>query len=599
MSAPADLSVPAAAEFEVAALRSLDELEALGAEWHRLAMRCQPPSLEPSQTHAWSLAAARTLHAGDQLNVLVVRRGAQLAAVAPLVKVRRGAGRWFEFLGSARLYEPMRLLADSAAARTALCRAIVAQRSPLLLQRLDRGEWLDELRAQARGRAVMLVANGGSCLRAELKGSFEEYSRRLSAERSATLRRKRRQLERSGEVRFDTLVPTPAEVPAVLLAAFEVEARSWKGADGSAVLSQPAMFEFFRELCAHYAASGALLVRRLRVGEEVAAVHVGVVQGNRCYELKIGYDAKWSRQSPGLLLTLDCLRDGFARGHEAHEFLGSAAEWQAPFASDERQLRNVALYPLNAAGMAWLAVDGSVFASRRAARIARAGIAAVASLPARVLRPLPMMWRQKLAAARARWFDWRHRVETGSQVAVAELTDIDPRVARHAVHYEATPIPKFERALEIVGSRVDGFTFIDVGSGKGRVLMLAAQRRFRRVIGVEVSRALHESALANVAKFGVRNRRAAPIECICADGSSWQFPDDDLLVFLYNPFDAPLLAKARDRMLAACAGRNRRLCVVYINPLHHALFEQNGRFECAHRDASLAVYWHRDAGAVS
>jgi hypothetical protein len=64
-------------------------------------------------------------------------------------------------------------------------------------------------------------------------------------------------------------------------------------------------------------------------------------------------------------------------------------------------------------------------------------------------------------------------------------------------------------------------------------------------------------------------------------------------VFLYNPFNAPLLTIARDRMLAACADQKRRLCVVYINPLHHALFEQDGRFDCAHRDSSLAVYWLR------
>jgi CelD/BcsL family acetyltransferase involved in cellulose biosynthesis/SAM-dependent methyltransferase len=587
MAVSAEIPATADVEFEVGTLRSLEDLEALGDAWNQLTARVRHVQLEPMQTHAWSLVAARTLHAGDQLNVLVVRRGSQLAAVAPLVEVWRRGGRWLEFIGSDRLYEPMRLLADSDAARVALCRAIVRQRRPLLLQRLDPGEWLEEFRTQAPGRAVMLVANGGSCLRVELTGSFEDFSRRLSTERAATLRRKRRQLERVGEVRFETLQPTPAEVPAVLRAAFEVESRSWKGAGGSAVLSQPEMFEFFSGVAAHYAASGELLVRRLHVGNEIAAVHVGVVQSNRCYELKIGYDEKWSRQSPGLLLTLDCLRDGFERGHEAHEFLGSAANWQEPFATGERPLRNVALYPLSLAGLFWLAVDIATFAGRRAIRIARGAIASTG----RVGESLSSMRRQRIADWRARWFDWRNQVETTSQVAVADLKDIDERTARHAVHYEATSIPKFERALGIVGSRADGFTFVDLGSGKGRVLMLAAQRPFRRVIGVEVSRALHESALVNVAKFAARNRRAAPIECLCADASAYELPAGDLLVFLYNPFDAPLLTIARDRMLAACAGHKRQLCVVYINPLHHALFEQNGRFDCAHRDSSLAVYW--------
>jgi SAM-dependent methyltransferase len=193
---------------------------------------------------------------------------------------------------------------------------------------------------------------------------------------------------------------------------------------------------------------------------------------------------------------------------------------------------------------------------------------------------------------RDRWFDWRNRVETDSRVAVADLTDIDGALARHAVHYEATPVRKFDRALDVVGPRADGFTFVDLGSGKGRVLMLAAQRRrFGRVIGVELSRALHESALANIARFSSRHRDVAPIESVCADASSHELPSGNLLVFLYNPFDAKLLARVRDRLAAP---GDRQVCVVYVNPLHHALFEQDGAFECAHRDASFAVYWRKN-----
>jgi CelD/BcsL family acetyltransferase involved in cellulose biosynthesis/SAM-dependent methyltransferase len=586
MSLPATLEPgeTMAMSFAVDVARSLPELEALGSTWDQLA----GSSAEPMQTHAWTLAAVRALHPGATLRVLAVRRGATLAAVAPLVEIVRSGVRWLEFAGAAQLYEPMRLLADGDDARAALCRAIAAQNLPMRLQRVDAGAWSDSLRAAVRGRGVAIEVPSCASLRVDLDARFDSESGPLSGERAATLRRKRRQLEKLGGVVLESLEPRAAEVESVLREAFEVEARSWKGEAGSAVLQQPAQFAFFCELGTHYAARGALLVRRLRVGTEIAAIHVGVVAAQCCYELKIGFDEKFARQSPGVLLTQDCLRDGARRGFRAHEFLGCAASWQEPFASAKRPLRNLAIYPLNARGLSALALDGADVAARRAVRLARAPVKLAARLPA----DLAGVAKQRLSAARGRWFDWRNRVDTDERIAVADLTDIDTRLARHAVHYEATSIPKFERAMRVVGRRAEGFTFIDLGSGKGRVLMLAARLPFRRVIGVEISQRLHAAAAVNVNAFMARHRGIAPIECLCADASAYELPEGDLAVFLYNPFDAALLAQARDRMLAACARSARKLCVIYINPLHHSLFE-NDQFTCDHRDSSLAVYWYR------
>ena len=244
-------------------------------------------------------------------------------------------------------------------------------------------------------------------------------------------------------------------------------------------------------------------------------------------------------------------------------------------------------------GLSALALDGADVAARRAAGV----VSGPAPHVARFSRDLAALAKQRWTAARGRWFDWRNRVDTDTRIAVADLPDIDARLARHAVHYEATSIPKFERAMTLLGHRADGFTFVDLGSGKGRVLMLAALRPFQRVIGVEISQRLHDTAVGNVAAFSARFQAAAPIECLCADASVYELPEGDVAVFLYNPFDAALLAQARDRMLAACARSARKLCVIYVNPLHHVLFE-NDAFTCDHRDSSFAVYWYRGpAGA--
>ena len=342
-------------------VRDLEALDALAADWQRLA----GSAAEPMQTHAWSAAAARALHAGAKLCVITVRRDSALVAVAPLVEGVRGGVRWLEVLGAAKLGEPVKFLSDNDQSLAALCRALIAQRLPLSLQRLEGEACLRAIGRLARGRAVVMRVTGGSSLCVALDQEREGYLRRLSAERAATLRRKRRQLEKSGAVRFEHVAPVPVDVVNELRAAFDVEARSWKGAAGSAVAARPEMFEFFRLLGERYAADGRLLVRRLFAGTDVAAVHVAVVEAQRCFELKIGYDERFARSSPGMLLTCECLADSVDRGHRAHEFLGNAADWQRPLATSERMLTTLVVYPLSPRGVFALGIDVAGFAWRR------------------------------------------------------------------------------------------------------------------------------------------------------------------------------------------------------------------------------------------
>ncbi len=345
---------------------TIEGLEALADAWTRLA----GADADPMQSPAWSLAAARTLHPGASLAIVTVRRKGTLVALAPLVEATRHGVQWLEVLGARHLGEAVRLLADGADARRALVRAILDLGRPVFLQCLDRGVWSSEFRAAARRRrAVSVVVPGASCLRAELGGDFGRYAGRVPPKRRAALRRQRSQLERANPVQTFAETPTPATSAAALDDAFAVEARSWKRAAGSAVALRPAHLEFFREIGRRFAAEGQLLIRGLRVGGEYAATNVSLVIGDRCYDLKIGYDERWARWSPGLLLTWHCLEDDVARGIGTHEFLGSREEWQLPYATAERPLENIVIYSRSLAGFWSLALDGAGVVRRRLTRL--------------------------------------------------------------------------------------------------------------------------------------------------------------------------------------------------------------------------------------
>lgn len=124
------------------------------------------------------------------------------------------------------------------------------------------------------------------------------------------------------------------------------------------------------------------------------------------------------------------------------------------------------------------------------------------------------------------------------------------------------------RELEISPDDV----FVDLGSGKGRVLYMAARRPFRRVVGVEWSEDLNAIARENLE----RNRdrlQARGFEIVRADVEHWQVPDDVTVVYLYIAFPfAPEIPECLVRKLRASVERNpRRLRLILPDPIPERL----------------------------
>ncbi len=142
-----------------------------------------------------------------------------------------------------------------------------------------------------------------------------------------------------------------------------------------------------------------------------------------------------------------------------------------------------------------------------------------------------------------RRFDHDYGVTTH---AVLFLTDLDPDAAgdagAHATHYEAVPVADFRELLAFVPKdAVPQSTFVDVGAGMGRAVILAALYPFKQVVGIEVSRALYEVAKENLAIVRARNLRCRDIWLQRGDARIANYPPGDLVVFLFNPFDAEAL----------------------------------------------------------
>jgi SAM-dependent methyltransferase len=177
-------------------------------------------------------------------------------------------------------------------------------------------------------------------------------------------------------------------------------------------------------------------------------------------------------------------------------------------------------------------------------------------------------------------FDAAHGVTTEALIFLGELDpeNVGPGI-EFATHYEATPVQDAQRLLDASPLAPERSTFVDVGSGMGRVVLLASQRPFRQIVGVEISPALHEIARENRARFPAADVHCKDVRLVRADAASFTFPRGDLVVYLYNPFRSEVFEPMLDALLSVAA---RELVLLYHTPLERASIERRDVFDlCA------------------
>ena len=129
--------------------------------------------------------------------------------------------------------------------------------------------------------------------------------------------------------------------------------------------------------------------------------------------------------------------------------------------------------------------------------------------------------------------------------------------------YFATDPWLFEQMMNALPIRFQDFTFIDLGSGKGRALLLAAKQGFQRVIGVEFMPELHRAAEENIRKFVPKFRLSAQVQSVCTNALDFEFPVAPLVVYLFNPFPEPVFAAVLNNLRRSWEQNPRPVYVPY------------------------------------
>jgi len=162
-------------------------------------------------------------------------------------------------------------------------------------------------------------------------------------------------------------------------------------------------------------------------------------------------------------------------------------------------------------------------------------------------------------------FDIKYGVDTSGIIPQSEL-GIDSSNQIFGVRYEPISNIDFRQLLEDFSLRYEEYVFIDLGSGKGRAILLASSLPFKKIIGVEYSDELNSIAKNNIHLYS-GERKCMDIELICMDAAKFVFPkDDSLVLFLYNPFEKPVMERVINNLTASFHEHQRRIIVLYFNP---------------------------------
>lgn len=188
-----------------------------------------------------------------------------------------------------------------------------------------------------------------------------------------------------------------------------------------------------------------------------------------------------------------------------------------------------------------------------------------------------------------RRFDRRFGVETLEALtpeAMFPEDEVPPDVHR----YQPVSVLDFEEMMKAVDVPHEDYVFLDLGSGKGKALMLASGYGFERIVGVELSRRLHDVAEANLAAFAEKTGRSTIFELHCGDATEIEWPRGNLFVFLFNPFTRAKLESVLGRLERAQQDDPRRLVVLCRRSRAFDLFERGAFLQEVHRAPAFRVY---------
>lgn len=323
---------------------TLQDLDGLRDEWGTLASvgRAAEPFFQPY----WFRAFAQTFNAGKPSPTVVVRKGARLVGVLPLMRRQAFFGkiparvlRSLSGVHSCR-YDFVCGSDDEDSVSLAAWKALRADKTWGVIEALsvpEDGAFAGIMRhAESDG---YLTAHWSTLLSPYLtipphgQDPFANSPQRYRKDRKKVDKYKAR-LEEFGPLEFEVFNDYR---PDFFERFVEMEGAGWKGQRGGAIKCSPVTLAFYRELLPLAAVQGHVRLCALKVADNSVSMEVSFVIGDRCFSPKVAYDEAFSRCAPGQLLARATISEVARRGCRQYDLLGPRARYKMIWAGDVRR----------------------------------------------------------------------------------------------------------------------------------------------------------------------------------------------------------------------------------------------------------------------
>lgn len=125
---------------------------------------------------------------------------------------------------------------------------------------------------------------------------------------------------------------------------------------------------------------------------------------------------------------------------------------------------------------------------------------------------------------------------------------------------------------------MEEFTFVDVGAGMGRAVLLASELPFKAVVGVELHPGLARIARKNRSLWREAGRERTPASIVCGDAIEFRWPAGPCVAFLFNPFGATVMRRLLRELAKTFRGRAGELDILYVNNEQESVLKQQKGF---------------------
>jgi|SRR5580704_11004961 SAM-dependent methyltransferase len=179
-------------------------------------------------------------------------------------------------------------------------------------------------------------------------------------------------------------------------------------------------------------------------------------------------------------------------------------------------------------------------------------------------------------------YDWDYRVDTTG----ATIGWRSRLMGLFHSPYQPTEPALFREMLSSLEVDFREFTFIDVGSGKGRALLMASEFPFRRVLGVELLPELHHIAQENIKNYRSDSQQCSEIESWCGDARDFIFLEEPVVFYLFNPLPESGLLQFVTNLESSLRRNPRPIYLLYHNPLLEHLLAHAptlGKWQATHQ----------------